>query len=308
MKPAKWCLATAALLASAWPVAMVSAAETARDSFLGDAAKPLSLSDSSESVYAPPSAPSPNQGVNAGAANIDIRVSYMTDYVYRGIEPFDNALGHEDASNYQFEGKLSFDLGKLPHPFIGLFTNIAETDEISNFEEIRPYFGADWTLKPFTFTGGLTSYIYPDRDEMQTAEIFGKIQLDDGNILRLDEPLFSPYVYAAYDYEKYNGWYFEAGVEHNFILEDTGITLTVNAAIAYTSGHEFFAGSGGKDTGFQHYQIGLIGTYSLNTLFNVSKRYGDWNLQGFLYYVDGLDDALRADTQLYGGVAIDFRY
>ena len=51
-----------------------------------------------------------------------------------------------------------------------------------------------------------------------------------------------------------------------------------------------------------------VGTYSLNTLFNVSRRYGEWTLQGYLYYVDGINNGLRADTQLYGGAGIGFRY
>ena len=278
------------------------------DSFFSEPVKPLSLADNSESVYAPPAPPSEEDGVNLGAVNVDIRVSYWTDYVFRGVERFESALGHEDAANLQFDGKLSFNLGKLPHPFIGIFTNVAETDPISNFEEIRPYFGADWTIKPFTFTGGLNTYIFPDRDELQTAEVFGKIQLDDSNLLHSERPLLSPYIYAAYDYDKYNGWYFEAGVQHDFVLEDIGLTLTAEAAVAYVSGVELFAGRNGRDTGFQHYRLGLIGTYSLNTLFNVSRRYGEWTLQGYLYYVDGINNGLRADTQLYGGAGIGLRY
>jgi hypothetical protein len=308
------CMVMMALACSAgptWaaePAGLAEPAVARSDSFFGEPVRPLSLVDNPESVYAPPAPPSPEEGVNAGAVNTDIRISYWTDYIFRGVNRFGPLLGHEDAANVQFDGKLSFDLGKLPHPFIGIFTNVAEADPISNFEEIRPYFGADWTIRPLTFTGGLNTYIFPDRDELQTAEIFGKIQLDDSILLHTERPLLSPYIYAAYDYDKYNGWYFEAGVQHDLVLEDTGLTLTFEAALSYVSGVEFFAGDTGRDTGLQHYRLGLIGTYSLNTLFNVPRRYGEWTLQGYLYYIDGIHNHLRADTQLYGGAGIGFRY
>ncbi|HEX5244134.1 MAG TPA: hypothetical protein VFW23_12800, partial [Tepidisphaeraceae bacterium] len=62
------------------------------------------------------------------------------------------------------------------------------------------------------------------------------------------------------------------------------------------------------DTGFQHYNFGLIGSYSLNTLFNAPARYGQWSLEGYLYYSDGLANHLRADTRIWGGVGISFYY
>ncbi len=261
-----------------------------------------------ESVYAPPAPPSPEEGYNAGAVHTDIQVSYFTDYVYRGLERFDTVLGHEDALNLQFQGRMSFDLGKAPHPFIGIFTNVAESDPVSNFQEIRPYFGADWALRPITFTVGLNTYVYPNRDDLQTAEIYGKVQLDDSYFTRADQPLLSPYILGAYDYDKNNGWYVEAGLEHDFIFPDAGLTITASAAVAYVQGFGLYARTPGDDTGFQHYQVGLQAVYSLNTLLNVSKRYGEWSLRGYLYYTDGLRNHLRGDTLLYGGGGIGLSY
>jgi hypothetical protein len=51
-----------------------------------------------------------------------------------------------------------------------------------------------------------------------------------------------------------------------------------------------------------------IGTYSLNNMLNVSRRYGEFGLQGYLYYTDGIDNELNADTQIWGGVGINFKY
>ena len=52
----------------------------------------------------------------------------------------------------------------------------------------------------------------------------------------------------------------------------------------------------------------MIGTYSLNTLFNLPMRYGEWKLKGYLFYTDGLNNDLRADTQIWGGMGISFDY
>ena len=264
--------------------------------------------DGYESVYAPPAPPSEEEGRNEGGVEFGLAVSYMTDYVFRGIERFDGIGESEDIANLQFLGQLEFDLGKLPHPVAGLFVNTQESDPVSNFQEIRPFIGLEWSLRPLLLTGGHNSYIFPDRDELDTTEIFGKIQLDDSFFLVSDQPFLSPYIYGAYDYELYNGWYIEAGVEHDFVLDDLGIVLTAQAHVAYARNYELLTETGDDESGFQHYQVGLIGNYSLNQLLNFSQRYGEWSLIGYIYYTDGMDNDLRADSQIWGGAGIGFKY
>src|SRR4051812_38445320 len=77
-----------------------------------------------ESVYAPPAPARPEEGINEGGPHLDLRVNYMTDYVFRGIEILEPP-GAEDRPNLQFDGTLSFDLGRAPHPFVGAFVNVA---------------------------------------------------------------------------------------------------------------------------------------------------------------------------------------
>lgn len=264
-----------------------------------------------ESVYAPPVLETPEQGINQGGVHIRLDVNYMTDYVFRGIEPLE-VPGNEDAPNLQVDGKLSFDLGKLPHPFIGVFANVADQDPISEFQEIRPSFGFDWNLRPIIFTAGYNSFIYPDRSDSDTSEVYAKLTLADDFIFSTREPILSPYVMVAYDFDLYDGVYVEAGVEHTFHFDDIGVTLTAYGHVAYVDGISLYvspdAADPEDDSGFQHYQIGLIGAYSLNSLFNVSPRYGDWSLVGYLNYTDSIDSNLRADTQLWGGAGIRFEY
>lgn len=268
----------------------------------------LTLEQQPESIYAPPEPPQPDQGVNEGAVHTDLTVRYMTDYVFRGID-FSEVGGREDAPNFQFDGVLSMDLGKLPHPFIGLFINVFDSDPISEFQEIRPTVGLDWTVKPLTFTFGNNTFIHPDRDVTNTNEVYTRLTLDDSFLWGTTRPVLTPYVFAAYDYDVYNGWYFEAGVKHDFRIEDTGITLTLLADVSYVMGLQQYTLPGTTtDDGFQRYELGAVATYSLNTLLNVSRRYGEFGIQGYLHYTDNIDHDLRADTQIWGGVGLNFRY
>ena len=79
--------------------------------------------------------------------------------------------------------------------------------------------------------------------------------------------------------------------------------------IAYVSDYELYAGGADVEgTGFSHYQVGLTAEYRLNSLLNISRRYGQWSVAGYLFYTDGLDNELAATTQLWGGGGITFRY
>jgi len=265
-------------------------------------------------VYAPPAAPTDAEGANTGGINLNLRVTYLSDYIFRGIDRTQfiglvTGTGDVDEkANFQFEGAISFNLGKLPHPFVGVFVNVLDEDPVSTFQEISPTVGAELYLRPFIFAGGNNTFIFPDRDELNTAEFWGRITLDDAAVLRNDEPLLSPYIFAAYDYDLYNGWYFEAGISHDFVLEGTGITLTTQAAVAYVLQHGAFAGETGEDSGFHHYQVGAIGRYSLNEFLNIPQRFGQWSLNGYVYYADGIDEDLREDTGLWGGGGVELRY
>jgi hypothetical protein len=281
------------------------------------AIRPLHLVDDPETIYAPLAPPKPNSGVNQGGVNFNLSVNYLTDYVYRGIDrtepgainPLEGGRHpSEDAPNLQFDGKLSFDLGRMPHPFVGVFVNVFNDDPISRFQEVRPYAGLDWKLRPLQITAGWQAYIFPERDDFNTSEIFLRVELDDSVLLHADRPLFSPYIYGAYDFDRYDGFYIEAGVKHDFQIGESGITLTLLADVGYVYGNGSFTARAGDDIGFQHYEFGAIGTYPLNTLLNISRRYGEWKLRGYLFYTDGIENNLRADTGFWGGVGISFEY
>ena len=268
----------------------------------------FTLMPDEDSVYAPPGDPREVAGTNTGGVNFQLDAWYTTDYVFRGIDRSETG-GHEDAPNAQFDAALKFNLGKLPHPFAGVFVNVYNSDPISRFQEIRPYFGMDWTIRPLNLVIGHNTYLYPEREETNTSEVFGKLTFDDSYLFGTDGPVFSPYFFGAYDYDLYNGAYFEIGVSHDFVFEDYGFKITPIARLSYVSTNQLFASTpGGNDTGFQHYDIGFTTEYSLNRLLSIPVRYGNWSLQGELFYTDNIHYNLRADTQLWGGIGIRFNY
>jgi hypothetical protein len=284
--------------------------------------------DGTESVYDLEAPPTEEEGFNAGGVNFDLTVRYMTDYVFRGIDRSDGSGGFndekgrpvvfdpdpdfkggsEDAGNLQFDGRFKFDLGRAPSPFFGLFANVYNDDPINRFQEIRPYLGLEWMVRPFIIGAGHTTYIFPERDDVNTAEVWASVTVDDSFLFNSEHPVLSPYIFGAYDYDLYNGYYVEAGLKHDILFEDLPFTLSVVADVAFVMNNPQFTAANDEDTGFQHWDVGLIGRYNLNTLFNVSRRYGTFSLEGYLYYTDGIDDDLLADTQLWGGVGINFKY
>ncbi len=310
----------------AWVMVAVGALCVAMGAARAAADEPLRLMAQSdfESVYAPPEPISSNSGTNQGGVHVDLDVLYMTDYVFRGVDESERIAaerapgdvsarpdftpGQEDSANIQIDGQLTFDLGRAPHPFVGVFVNTFDSDPESRFQEIRPFFGLELDLRPIRFAVGHNSFIYPDRDQLNTTEVWGKITVDDSFFLRNDDPILSPYIYGAYDYDLYDGFYIEAGVQHEFVLEGTGVTLTAQGSVAYVDNHELFVLSGDDNSGFQHYQIGLIGSYRLNPLLSIPNRYGDWTFKGYLFYTDSIDTDLRATDQLWGGAGIGFSY
>ena len=50
-------------------------------------------------------------------------------------------------------------------------------------------------------------------------------------------------------------------------------------------------------------------SYSLNTLLNISKRFGTFNLEGYLTYTGGIRRAdFNTVDQLWGGAGIAYHY
>lgn len=275
------------------------------------------------SVYAPPEAERPEDQINGGGVHVDLNFRYLTDYNYRGISfnrasytpatAAKQAEGRLHASNFQADGMLAFDLGKLPHPFVAVLANINDRDPLSRFQEIRPSAGFDYGLRPILVRVGVNAYIYPERERLDpspnTAEAYVRLTLDDSYFFLTDKPILQPYVSAAYDYQLNNGWYIEAGLQHEFAFPDQGASVTPYFDVAYVSHFDrTFVAVSPQDSGFQHYDLGLTAELSLNHLFDLPKRYGTFDVQGYLTYTGKFSNPILANTEVWGGVGLKFRY
>ena len=263
---------------------------------------------SPDNVYLPDDTPRPDDMVNQGGVDFYLNTSYLSHYMYRGIDQSTRPRKNENA--LQFDGRLTFELENFPHPFVGVFANIFNTDPVSRFEEVRPYFGLEWTIRPITLAGGFNSYIFPNREGRDTQDGWMSLKIDDSRLFHSETPILSPYVYGSYDLERYHGFYIETGVRHDFPIGDTGLTLSGVGDFAYVLHDRYFATTQmtGNVSGLQHYDGGAELTYDLSRAFSVQKRYGTWEIKGYLYYTGSIDRAVRADNRIWGGVGINFRY
>jgi hypothetical protein len=271
------------------------------------------LPPDTERVYDPPQPPREDEGINNGGVNTEVDVRYLTDDVYRGVSHDIAAGGNPHAANFQVQTTLSFNLGKLPHPFVGVFTDVDDSDPVSRFQEIRPYFGLTYTIRPLIFEVGYNAYIYPERERLNpspnTSEFYLKLTLDDSYFFLTPQPVLSPYIYGAYDYQRNKGWYIETGLRHDFNFEDYGFVLTPYGDVAYVSNFaQQFVAVSAQDSGFQHYDLGIVGTLSLNHVFNLPPRYGQFSVQGYCTYTSNFSNAVLANRVTWGGVGLVFRY
>jgi hypothetical protein len=271
------------------------------------------LPPDTERVYDQPQPPREDEGINNGGVNTEVDVRYLTDDVYRGVSHDIAAGENRHAANFQVQTTLSFNLGKLPHPFVGVFTDVDDSDPVSRFQEIRPYFGVNYTLRPIISEVGYNTYIYPERERLDpspnTSEFYLKLTLDDSYFFLTPKPVLSPYIYGAYDYQRNKGWYIETGLRHDFTFEDYGFVLTPYGDVAYVSNFaQQFVAVSPQDSGFQHYDLGIIGTLSLNHVFNLPPRYGQFSVQGYCTYTSNFSNPVLANRETWGGVGLVFKY
>ena len=293
-----------------WICAIVAAAMT---SFAGQlhaqVRTPFQVLDQEpDDVYLRPTGPTEEQLTNQGGVHFSLDVTYFSTYMYRGVDQSTPPIHNEHA--LQFDGRLSFDLQKLPHPFVGVFSNIFNDDKVSRFEEVRPYAGLEWTIRPITLSTGFNGYIFPNREGVDTQEVWSKIYLDDSRIFHTDIPFLAPYAYGAYDFNKYKGFYLEAGIRHDILVGDTGLIVSIIGDFAYVAHNRYYklAGPDGAETGFQHYDAGTVLTYDLDNLLHLPTRFGHWEVKGYLYYTGSVEAGIKADSRIWGGAGLNFRY
>ena len=78
-------------------------------------------------------------------------------------------------------------------------------------------------------------------------------------------------------------------------MGESNLDLTFEGLVAYVDHFADLYGVGpsrqsAAAADSSHYQISLTSHYDLNTLLNISRRYGQFGVEGYLNYTDGIDD------------------
>ncbi|MEM8874465.1 MAG: hypothetical protein AAGD32_09415 [Planctomycetota bacterium] len=253
-------------------------------------------------IYGAPRAV-PEQSTPTLDIEFELFAGWASDYVFRGIELLE-PTGQEDSSVYPMRARVELMPGEPVSVFAELFAVAGESDPFDGFGTYQPSVGV--TLSPddgLRLTLGHTTFLYPTVD-LDTNEIFATAEVD---LLRSGDGAAFTTVFAlgTYDYDRFDGVYGEVGLTTRLPGLDSDV-LRFEAAIAVIDSYdELFGGDG---SGLQHYRVGLVSEIELNELLNVSRQRGRVFLDSELFYTDGIEGGLRAETQLWGGVGLRISY
>lgn len=295
------------VIANAVPVAPAGwAAEPAQDTSIWP-----TVPTGSETVYAPPGgAELAEPEAGGGSFRTELGLGYASAYVYRGVERSqanDHGTGKvTGGSNLQVDGRLTWESDGPWRPFAGVFANFWDSDPENQLQEVRPTAGVGWAGRPMRLSAGVTSYVYPGQTGSNTNEVFLRADLDERALLSVEQPIVSPYVLAAYDFDANHGWYGEVGISHDFTVAGCGLTLTPVARMACTDHmrQSFVLRTAESGTGWQHWDAGLVAGYRLNTILNLPTTAGNWRVEGYLFRTQHLADATLGDSVTWGGIRL----
>ncbi|MEM6560789.1 MAG: hypothetical protein AAF656_04240 [Planctomycetota bacterium] len=230
----------------------------------------------------------------------NVATGWSSDYVFRGFEILEPG-GREDSGNYYLDAQLTLERDNRPVVYVELFANAAESDPLVEFQTYQPTIAATGRIDALQWTVGHTSFFYPERPQLRSNEVFVEFEYIQ-NTAVIDDDYWQPFVLAAYDYDRFDGLYAEAGLRL-FVPMLEPAYLNFEAAVAAVADHDQFGGSG-----LQHYRVGVTAGYELNELLNVSRSRGRVSIEGTLVYTDGIDDDLASTTQLHGGVGVRLQF
>ena len=256
--------------------------------------------------------------VPAAAQTVGADLGLFSSYVWRGLSLTNKPVAQPDlyvtfpagAASITLGGWANIDLGKYDDPN----DDISESGGSSafNFAEFDPWAEISYTVGKATLTGGVTAYIYPNKDtaplfaltsDFNTVEVYGKVAFD--------APL-SPKLAAWYDVDKIKGLYAEASISHSLPLGPTN-SLALGALAGFTAGQDADLDSNGDpqadffnflDNGFTHLDLSA----------GVPLAAGPLSITPVVHFVINGDDLTKVtspsnvdkDVKFWGGVTISW--
>jgi hypothetical protein len=254
----------------------------------------------------------------AAQATVGADLALFSSYVWRGLSLTNKPVAQPDLYVTFPVGTASVTLGGWANIDLGKYDDV--NDDISesggssafNFAEFDPWAEIGYTVGKATLTGGVTAYVYPNKDtaplfaltsDFNTVEVYGKIALD--------VPL-SPKLAAWYDVDKVKGLYAEASVSHTIqASEKVGVTL--GALAGFNANQDADLDNTGTPT-VDFFNFADDGFTHLDLSAAVPFTAGPLSISPALHVVINGDDLTKVtsptevnkDAKLWGGVTISW--
>jgi hypothetical protein len=254
--------------------------------------------------------------VSAQTVGADLGV--FSSYVWRGLSLTNKPVAEPDIyvtfpagnASITLGGWANIDLGKYDDPN----NDISESGGSSafNFAEFDPWAEISYTVGKATLTGGVTAYIYPNKDtaplfaltnDFNTVEVYGKVAFD--------APL-SPKLAAWYDVDKVKGLYAEASISHSLPLGEKN-SLALGALAGFNAGQDANLDANG-DPQAEFFNFADDGFTHLDLSAGVPLTAGAFSITPAVHFVVNGDDATKVtsptkldkDVKFWGGVTISW--
>lgn len=273
---------------------------------------------------------------------VGVDYTYVTDYVWRGINLSEWPNEKGEQANHQMTAYASVDLEGLTGMPIGELGFSAWFEWYADQSHLTPQYGGnnqeiDYTLYwaydiPSIYTSlelGWIVYTFPplSSDGYATQELYVNLSFDDTPLwqmlgIQCEAPILNPYVYWGIDIDDgTSGQWMEVGISHDFVLADWGMDatpvlkdMTVTPSLVLGIDHRYVhifsldpANSGDPDTKLANLNYGVSVGYDLSSALGIPPQWGSLAMTGFVNYSQALSRK-KLNDELYGGLTVGWEW
>jgi hypothetical protein len=256
---------------------------------------------------------------NTGGLSVSGGVDYTTAYFFRGYNQEDTGLILQPYAT--ITGNVVDGDDVDVNAYVAIWNSFHEektgfdgTGGPSTWYESDLYGGIDVVAGPVTVGVVYTFYTYPNGAFDTIQEVGAKVAFDDTSLWGGEDGGFALKPYAGVYLETKDGngsedTYAEVGVSPSFALGETGMTLSVPAALGLSL-DDYYFDDAGDDELLGYGSVGLFGSLPLP----MPAKYGAWSLIGGVQYIHLFADGLEAandggeDNEILGKVGVNFVY
>lgn len=281
-----------------------------------------------------------------GGLSLSVDFTYVTDYMWRGINFSEYKKEGREAANWQLGVGFEIDPAYLGAPGIGVFGGAfwwewyADQEKAdfspwssSNLQEVdyQVYWAYNWEEIGLGIEAGWIAYHFPrlretaapdastgGSDGAYNHEVYVTLSYDDSKIF--GQPILNPYFSYYLEIDDNNYSYMEFGVSHEFALKDwcgemflvKDMTVTPSAALGvdhriYDKGG--YSGSNQKGTKLAVLIYGVEVGLDLSSALAIPEEFGSWSVAGFINYQQSLHDrGENTNDNLWGGVTLSWGF